>query len=109
TVTAALKRLLQGAASQAVTGATVRTGRPEAPAGGGVSPPGIDLYLFRVSSNPALANDDLPTRRADGSLMQRPKLAIDLHYLLTFRGNETDLEPQRLLGSATRALHAMPV
>jgi hypothetical protein len=109
TVTAALKRLLQAAASQAVVGAAVRTGRPEAPAGGGVSPPGIDLYLFRVSPNPALANDDLPTRRADASLMQRPRLALDLHYLLTFRGSEVDLEPQRLLGNAARQLHATPV
>jgi hypothetical protein len=109
TVTAALKRLLQAAASEAVTGAAVRTGRPEAPAGGGVSPPGIDLYLFRVSPNPALANDDLPTRRGDASLVQRPRVALDLHYLLTFRGNETDLEPQRLLGTATRTLHATPI
>jgi hypothetical protein len=109
TVTAALRRLLQAAASQAVPGAIVRTGRPESPAGGGVVPAGIDLYLFRVTPNPALANDDLPTRRADASLMQRPRLALDLHYLLTFRGNEADLEPQRLLGNAARALHATPV
>ncbi|MGH7525497.1 MAG: DUF4255 domain-containing protein [Gemmatimonadales bacterium] len=109
TVTAALKRLLQAAASQAVTGAVVRTGRPEAPANGGVVTAGIDLYLFQVTSNAALANDDLPTRRGDASLIQRPRLALDLHYLLTFRGNETDLEPQRLLGNATRALHASPV
>jgi hypothetical protein len=108
-VTAALRRLLQATAIQAVPGAAVRTGRPEAPAGGGVVPPGIDLYLFRVTPNPALANDDLPTRRADASLMQRPRLALDLQYLLTFRGNEADLEPQRLLGNATRALHAAAV
>jgi len=108
TVTAALKRLLQAAASQAVTGAVVRTGRPEAPANGGVVAPGIDLYLFQVTPNPALVNDDLPTRRADASVIQRPRLALDLHYLLTFRGNETDLEPQRLLGNATRSLHATP-
>ena len=109
TVTAALRRLLQTAASEAVAGAIVRTGRPEAPAGGGVVAAGIDLYLFRVLPNPALANDDLPTRRADASLMQRPRLALDLHYLLTFRGNETDLEPQRLLGNAARTLHATPM
>jgi hypothetical protein len=109
TVTAALRRLLQTAASQAVPGAIVRTGRPEAPAGAGVAAAGIDLYLFRVTPNPALANDDLPTRRADTSLAQRPRLALDLHYLLTFRGNETDLEPQRLLGNAARGLHATPV
>jgi hypothetical protein len=108
TVTAALKRILQAAASQAVVGAVVRTGRPEAPSNGGVVAAGIDLYLFQVTPNAALANDDLPTRRTDASLVQRPRVAIDLHYLLTFRGNESDLEPQRLLGNATRALHASP-
>ncbi|HEX9892331.1 MAG TPA: Pvc16 family protein, partial [Gemmatimonadales bacterium] len=78
TVTAALKRLLQAAASQAVAGALVRTGRPEASATGAVVAAGIDLYLFQVTSNAALANDDLPTRRGDASLIQRPKLALDL-------------------------------
>jgi hypothetical protein len=32
-----------------------------------------------------------------------------LHYLLTFYGDESQLEPQRLLGSAVRVLHARPV
>jgi hypothetical protein len=36
-------------------------------------------------------------------------VAIDLHYLLTFHGNDGKLEPQRLLGSAVRALHEQPV
>jgi len=109
TVTAALKRLLQGAASEAVSGAMVRTGRPEAPANGDAVAPGIDLYLYQVTPNAALRNDDLPTRRADGTLVQRPKVALDLHYLLTFRGDDTALEPQRLLGNAARALHASPM
>jgi len=109
TVTAALKRLLQGAASGAVSGALVRTGRPEAPSNGGAVAPGIDLYLYQVMPNAALRNDDLPTRRGDGTLVQRPKVALDLHYLLTFRGDENALEPQRLLGNAARALHASPV
>lgn len=109
TVTAALKRLLQGAASGAVSGALVRTGRPEAPSNGGAVAPGIDLYLYQVMPNAALRNDDLPTRRGDGTLVQRPKVALDLHYLLSFRGDENALEPQRLLGNAARALHASPV
>jgi hypothetical protein len=109
TVTAALKRLLQGAASGAVSGAQVRTGRPEAPLNGGAVAPGIDLYLYQVTPNAALRNEDLPTRRGDGTLVQRPKVALDLHYLLTFRGDENAMEPQRLLGNAARALHASPV
>jgi uncharacterized protein DUF4255 len=101
------KTLLQTAASEAVPGALVRTARPEAPPGGGVPPPGIDLYLYQVTPNAAFRGDDLPTRRSDGTLIQRPRAALDLHYLIVFRGNELELEPQRLLGNAVRALHGL--
>ncbi len=70
---------------------------------------GVNLYLYQVVSNPAHSNADLPTRRADGALARRPQIALDLHYLLSFYGNDADLEPQRLLGSVARALHARPV
>jgi hypothetical protein len=109
TVTASLKRVLQAAATEAVPGAVVRPGRPEAAPGNGGQAPGIDLYLYQVTPAPNLRNEDLPTRRADGALAQRPRVALDLHYLLTFRGDEATLEPQRLLGNAARALHAAPV
>ena len=36
-------------------------------------------------------------------------MALDLHYLLSFHGDEAKLEPQRLLGSVARTLHAHPV
>ena len=42
-------------------------------------------------------------------MARQPRAAIDLHYLLTFYGDESQLEPQRLLGSAVRTLHAKPV
>ncbi len=36
-------------------------------------------------------------------------MAIDLHYLLTFYGDEEKQVPQRLLGSSIRAIHSQPV
>ena len=36
-------------------------------------------------------------------------IALDLHYLLTFYGSDANLEPQRVLGSAVRTLHAQPI
>ena len=42
-------------------------------------------------------------------MVQRPQAALDLHYLLTFYGNEDELEPQILLGSAIRVLHSQPM
>jgi hypothetical protein len=69
----------------------------------------VRVYLYQVVENPTHRNADLPTRRVDGSLTQSPQIALDLHYLLSFFGSETDLEPQRLLGSALRVLHARPL
>ncbi|HEX2516120.1 MAG TPA: DUF4255 domain-containing protein [Chloroflexota bacterium] len=108
TVTATLSHLLQSAAGSDVPGATVTTTRPDGAAGDSPAP-AINLYLYQVSHNPTWRNKDLPTRRADGRLAQRPRVALDLHYLLSFYGNEAQLEPQRLLGSAVRTLHARPI
>jgi len=70
---------------------------------------GINVFLYQVTPNAALRNADLPTRRADGTLLRKPQAAVDLHYLLTFYGDSKALEPQRLLGAATIALQANPV
>jgi hypothetical protein len=70
--------------------------------------PGINVFLYQITPNNALRNADLPTRTTDGSLLRKPQAAVDLHYLLTFNGDYSTLEPQRLLGSATLALHANP-
>ena len=107
TVTATLRTLLSSAA-QVVTGAEVSTVRPGT--GAPTMPSvGINIYLYQVTPNPAWRNVDLPTRDSSGRLAQRPQAALDLHYLLSFPGDETKLEPQRLLGAAAAALHASPV
>lgn len=73
------------------------------------STPTLSLFLYQVSPNPQLRQDELPTRRADGTLSGRPRLPLDLHYLLSVYGGESALHPQVLLGSALRALHTFPV
>lgn len=112
-VTASLKRVLDEALAAGVPGAvpnaTVTTTRPESADNGAGERKGINVYLYQVTPNAAWRNEDLPTRRPDGTLVQRPTAAIDLHYLLTFYGDEGDLEPQRLLGMAVRTLSARPV
>ncbi|MBI2203111.1 MAG: DUF4255 domain-containing protein [Candidatus Rokubacteria bacterium] len=115
TVTAVLRQLLQdaldaSAASEpgAVAGATVTSVRPDGPSAG-IPDKGVNVYLYQVTPNAAARNGDLPTRAADGRLVQRARAAIDLHYLLTFYGSEAELEPQRLLGAVVRTLHARPV
>jgi hypothetical protein len=94
--------------NDAVPGAEVTTDRPDGAANGTIKPR-INVYLYQVTPNAAWRNSDLPTRDADGQLTQRPRAALDLHYLLTFYGDEKKFEPQRLLGAAVRTLHSRPV
>jgi hypothetical protein len=108
TITATLSKFLQGEVGLDVPGATVTTMIPDGTAGG-TPDPHVNIYAYQVTPNSALRNADLATRRADGSLIQRPQVALDIHYLLSFYGNEARLEPQRMLGSVVRTLHTRPV
>ncbi len=117
TVTAVLRDILQEAASAAVPGATVTTRRPEQVENGGQNKPLVNLFLYQVTPNAAWRNTDIeiryrdlqaPENRAKDRVEQRPQVPLNLNYLFSFYGNEQDLEPQRLLGSAVGALHARP-
>lgn len=105
TVTTVLSQMLQGAVQVDVPGAAVRNVRPDRD----VPSMGLNIYLYQVSYNSAWRNTDLPTRSSNAAVVQRPQVALDLHYLLTFYGSEATLEPQRVLGSAVRTLHAHPL
>jgi len=105
TVTAALSQIILDAIKVDVSGSDVTTQRPN----GTITGTKVNIYLYQVMPNAALSNADLPTRRVDGQLIQRPVAALDLNYLITFFGTETQLEPQRLLGSVVRTLHARPM
>ena len=70
---------------------------------------GVNTFLYKVSPNPSWRNSDLPTRRADGSVIHKSRMPLDLSYLLTFYGSDAFLEPQIVLGSVIRALNAHPI
>src|SRR6266446_10291828 len=108
TVTAALREVLQPAVSNAVAGAGVGFNRPDSEAGTPPSP-AVNVYLYQVTPNAAYRNDDLPTRRSDGTVVKRPQAAFDLHYLFTFHGDDSLLQPQLLLGAVASTLHAQPL
>ena len=113
TVTAALRRIL-GEALVGVPGGGVDTARvtslrPDMLANADGDARGINVFLYQVSGNGSWANAALPARRSDGTVVARPEQAVDLHYLLTFSGDESALEPQRMLGAAVTALCTRPV
>jgi len=108
TVTAALRRVLQDAVNADVAGAKVTTLRPDSLTNAN-PPAGVNIFLYQVSPNPALRNNDLPGRSANGTTVHRPRAYLDLHYLISFYGSEAELEPQRLLGGVARTLHSRPL
>ncbi|MXM63585.1 DUF4255 domain-containing protein [Streptomyces sp. HUCO-GS316] len=71
--------------------------------------PTISVFLYQVTPNTSQRNNDLPTRAADGTLVKRPAAALDLHFLISAYGDETELVGQRLIGSVVRTLHEIPV
>lgn len=108
TVTAALQQVLQPPLQNAVTGASVGFSRPDGK-GSSQKSPVTNVYLYRVTPNAAYRNVDVPTRRGDGTLVKTPLTALDLHYLITFRGSDEKLEPQRMLGVVASTLDAQPL
>ncbi|MFE7189588.1 DUF4255 domain-containing protein [Kitasatospora sp. NPDC057541] len=71
--------------------------------------PAITVFLYQVTPNASLRNLDAPTRTTDGTLLTRPTAALDLHYLISCYGEESQLVGQRLLGCVVRALTEQPV
>ena len=109
-VTATLSRMLLKAVQSDIGEATVTTVEPSSVSGIGSDSvgPRVNLFLYQVTPNLAWRNADLPMRSSDGQLMQRPRAAIDLHYLITLYGDEAHLQPQRMLGNIVHSLHANP-
>jgi hypothetical protein len=105
-VTAALRDLLDAAAKKAVSGAEATAERPDTLKD---DSPRVNVFLYQVTPNAAWRNDDLPTRRPDGTVARRPQAAFDLHYVLSFYGSDKQHEPQRILGSVVSVLHTQPV
>lgn len=109
TVTATLEKLLEKPLDADVSGAKVTYVSPDA-TGGGLPTTRANIFLYQVTPSAAARNEDLPTRSGDGlQALNRPRIGLDLHYLITFYGRESDFEPQRLLGTTVRTLHARPV
>ena len=107
TVTATLQRILQDTVQADVEGARVTTVRPDN-VGRGIPETGVNIFLYRVAPL-NWRNQDLPGRRSTGELQQRPRIALELNYIVTCYGNEVELEPQRLLGSVVRTMHSYPI
>ena len=113
-VSAALVDRLQTCVTDVIPGAKALTRRPDSKRQA-EAPQGVDVFLYEVTTNAYLSNnEDIPARRPreTGDHVSRPDIplaALDLHYLLTFNGNDNTLEPQRLAGSVVSDLASRPI
>lgn len=106
--TQTLQNLLLDAIREPLPGATVKTGPPEVRPPEEVGEGLVNVFLFKVEPNKVWRNEELPVRASDGTLVRRPVLALDVHFLLSFYGDERRKIPYLLLGLALTALHAEP-
>lgn len=104
-ITAAIQEIVQAAVQGVVPGAIVRVGPPQA-----VAPAEkvVNIYLYQVSPNAELRNDDRLAQGPDGSFIRTPAAAIRLHYLIAF-GGEEQLAAEIMLGRVVSVLHTMPI
>jgi hypothetical protein len=103
TVTATLQRLLQSTIQADVEGARVTTVRPEN-LGAGTPEVGVNVFLYQATQNPVWGNSNVPGRQRRGEATKQSQTPLDLHYLMSFYGNDVEMESQRLLGSVIRTL-----
>ncbi|BAY81525.1 hypothetical protein NIES267_10020 [Calothrix parasitica NIES-267] len=108
TVTATIQRIVQAAVQEDIDGTVVTTTRPDNQ-DGAATQPRVNIYMYQATPNPAWRNSDLRTRRPKGELIKQAQAGLNLYYLMTFYGNDSELEPQRLLGSTLRTLVDQPI
>src|SRR5262249_40977668 len=74
-----------------------------------VSGPRLNIYLYHLSENAFLKNQEIPGNGYPGAY-GHPPLALDLHYIFTAFGNtetgaDADMQAQHVLGDAMRVAH----
>lgn len=107
TVTAALQKMLQATVQIDIDGARVTTVQPSR-LGSGTPEKGVNLYLYQTTYNSVWKNSSDVRMRNRYEVGKRNITALDLHYMLSFYGNDAQLEPQRLLGSVIKILSDQP-
>ncbi len=108
TVTATIAYLL-GGVQKDVPAVAVTTKPPDVVVGAAPYA-GLNIFLYQVNLNSGYRNLDQPARSSSGDLVKRPRLALNLHYLITATGDgNDDLQAHQILASAMRILHENPV
>jgi len=70
--------------------------------------PTVGVHLYRVTHDPALSAIGLPGSPSGADPGQPPHVALNLHYLISLRGN-TEWETQQLAAACAAMLHVVPI
>jgi hypothetical protein len=79
----------------------------------GIDADRLNIYLYHLSENAFLKNQEIPGEGHPGAY-GNPPLSLNLHYILTAFGEtdtgvDADVKAQSILGDAMRVLHDFPV
>src|SRR5829696_6256926 len=79
-------------------------------AGAGSLEKRLNIFLYQVNPNIGYSNMDLPTHNFNGELVKSPKLALNLHYLLTaYSDGNDELIAHQILAKAMMILNENPI
>jgi hypothetical protein len=106
-VTATIGQLVGGVVEDStLSGTRVSMLPPDLARPSGTTDRQLNLFLYEIAPNAALRNQELPFRDSAGAIVDRPRLALDLRYLLTAYGLGNDeVDGQHLLAHAMSLVH----
>lgn len=109
-VSRTLRSLLRDRIQQPPVDVTIAP--PDAPVTG-MTGARVNLYLYQVSENGYLKNQEIPGHGHPADY-GRPPLSLDLYYLMTAYGAndanaDADLQAQQIMGDAMRVFHEHPI
>ncbi|MEQ8963714.1 MAG: Pvc16 family protein, partial [Coleofasciculus sp. C2-GNP5-27] len=88
TVTATLQRIVQTSIQDDISGATVTTLRPNE-VGTATPQVGVNVFLYQVQINHAWRQEaEVRARSRTNPGAKRSHTALDLHYMISFYGND---------------------
>ncbi len=104
-VTSTIYEMVRIVVQDAAPGATVKVAPPRAISPG--APPEVNVYCYQITPNETHRNDSLALRNAAGAQVQEDHIAVDLHYLITFSG-EDDYASERMAEAVIGQFNLFP-
>lgn len=108
TVTAAFTGQLLNAAQVGVGEAKLRIGAPDATTATDGKPV-VNVFLYQITPNAQQRNTHMPSRRTDGTQLERSRVALDLRYVLSFYGDAAKYQPELMAGAVAAAIEDRPL